>query len=141
MSLKIVVLKETRPHETRVAMVPAVADKLAKLGAEIHMESGAGNAVKLADRAFKNVAFSSDRIALAKSADILLAVQPPELEIVEAMKEGAILVSFVHAQFTVVVGLPEEEDTRVGRYPYNRERSAARAQPRRLAQAVPEFRE
>src|SRR5690606_1310135 len=28
---------------------------------------------------------------------ILLAVQPPELEIVEAMKEGAILVSFVHA--------------------------------------------
>ncbi len=97
MSLKIVVLKETRPHEKRVAMVPAVADKLSKLGAEIHMESGAGNAVKLADSAFKTVAFSSDRIALAGSADIVLSVQPPELDVIEAMREGSILVSFIYA--------------------------------------------
>ena len=31
MPVKIAVLKETRPHERRVALVPAVADKLAKL--------------------------------------------------------------------------------------------------------------
>ncbi len=51
MPVKIAVLKETRPNERRVALVPVVADKLAKLGAELHMQSGAGNAVKLADAA------------------------------------------------------------------------------------------
>jgi H+-translocating NAD(P) transhydrogenase subunit alpha len=96
-SLKIAVIKETRLHENRVAMVPAVADKLAKLGAELHMESGAGEAVKLADKAFKNVSFAADPLALVRDADIVLAVQPPDLKIVEAMKEGAILVSFIYA--------------------------------------------
>ena len=50
MPVKIAVLKENRPNERRVAMVPAVADKLIKLGAEIHMQTGAGDAVKLPDR-------------------------------------------------------------------------------------------
>jgi len=51
MPVKIAVLKETRAAERRVAMVPAVADKLAKLGAQIHLQAGAGAAVKLADAA------------------------------------------------------------------------------------------
>jgi H+-translocating NAD(P) transhydrogenase subunit alpha len=95
--LKIVVLKETRPNERRVAMVPAVADKLTKLGAELHMQAGAGEAVKLADSAFKNVTFSSDLTALVRDADVVLTVQPPEVSTVDAMKEGAILVSFIYA--------------------------------------------
>jgi len=95
--LKIAVLKETRPHERRVAMVPAVADKLMKLGAEIHIQSGAGDAVKLAAAAFKDVAFAADAIALVRDADVVLTVQPPDIAIVDAMKEGAILVSFVYA--------------------------------------------
>jgi H+-translocating NAD(P) transhydrogenase subunit alpha len=97
MSVKIAVLKETRPNERRVAMVPAVADKLIKLGAQIGMQSGAGDAVKLADAAFKNVSFENDARALVAEADIVLAVQPPDLEIVRAMKEGSILISFVYA--------------------------------------------
>lgn len=97
MPLKIAVLKETRPHERRVALVPAVADKLTKLGAEVHMESGAGTAVKLSDRAFKNVTIATDRIELVRDADIVLTVQPPDLEVIDAMREGAILVSFVYA--------------------------------------------
>lgn len=97
MSVKIAVLKETRPNERRVAMVPAVADKLAKLGAEIHMQSGAGDAVKLPDSAFKNVTFAANPQGLVSDADIVLAVQPPTAEVVGAMKEGAILLSFVYA--------------------------------------------
>ncbi len=97
MSVKIAVLKETRPNERRVAMVPAVADKLAKLGVEIHMQSGAGNAVKLPDSAFKNVTFAANPQGLVSDADIVLAVQPPTAEVVGAMKEGAILLSFVYA--------------------------------------------
>jgi H+-translocating NAD(P) transhydrogenase subunit alpha len=95
--LKIAVLKETRPNERRVALVPVVAEKLAKLGADIHMQSGAGDAVKLADAAYKNVTFSPDPIALVRDADVVLTVQPPEGSVIEAMKEGAILVSFIYA--------------------------------------------
>src|SRR3546814_20814904 len=43
MPVKIAVLKETRANERRVALVPAVADKLIKLGCEIHMQSEAGD--------------------------------------------------------------------------------------------------
>lgn len=97
MPVKIAVLKETRPHERRVALVPAVADKLTKLGAEIRMQSGAGDAVKLPDSAFRNVAFAADALQLVADADIVVSVQPPSLEVVRAMREGAILISFVYA--------------------------------------------
>lgn len=97
MAVKIAVLKETRAHERRVAMVPAVAEKLAKLGAEVHLQSGAGAAVKLADRAYKTAKFASDPLELVRDADVVLAVQPPDPAVVAAMREGAILISFVYA--------------------------------------------
>lgn len=97
MPVQIAVLKETRPHERRVAMVPAVADKLAKLGAEVHIQSGAGAAVKLADAAFKSAKFTSDAQALVRGADVVLSVQPPDDAIVNAMKPGAVLISFIYA--------------------------------------------
>jgi NAD(P) transhydrogenase subunit alpha len=97
MYVNVAVLKETQPHERRVALVPSVAPKLIKLGAKLHMEAGAGDAIKLADTAFKDVAIVADRIALVADADVVLAVQPPAAEIVGAMKEGAILISFIYA--------------------------------------------
>ncbi|HEY8540424.1 MAG TPA: NAD(P) transhydrogenase subunit alpha [Steroidobacteraceae bacterium] len=97
MSVKIAVLKETRPHERRVALVPAVADKLIKLGAQVAMQSGAGDAVMLPDSAYKNVAFTSDVRELVSEADIVLCVQAPPVEVASMMKEGAILVSFIYA--------------------------------------------
>jgi proton-translocating NAD(P)+ transhydrogenase subunit alpha len=96
MSLRVAVLKETRPGERRVAMVPAVVDKLVKLGAEVRMQSGAGEGVSLPDRAFRNVTFVADLQGLVGDADLVLAVQPPSLEAVRAMKEGAVLISFVY---------------------------------------------
>ena len=61
------------------------------------MQSGAGDAIKLTDAAFKDVAFIADRKALVSDADVVLAVQPPALEVIDAMKEGAILISFIYA--------------------------------------------
>ena len=97
MAVKIAVLKETRANEKRVALVPAVADKLVKLGAEISMQSGAGLNVKLADAAYKNVNFVANPQGMVSDADVVLSVQPPSADIVNAMKEGAILMSFVYA--------------------------------------------
>ena len=61
------------------------------------MQTGAGDAIKLTDAAFKDVAFIDDRKALVADADVVLAVQPPALEVVDAMKEGAILICFIYA--------------------------------------------
>jgi NAD(P) transhydrogenase subunit alpha len=97
MYVNIAVLKETQPHERRVALVPSVAARLVKLGAKLHMQSGAGDAVQLPDAAFTDVVFMEDRKELVAEADIVLAVQPPALEVISAMKGGAILVSFIYA--------------------------------------------
>lgn len=97
MYINVAVLTETRAHERRVALVPSVAQKLIKLGARLHMQPGAGAAIHLDDAAFENVALIADRAALVKDADVVLAVQPPALEVIGAMKEGAILVSFIYA--------------------------------------------
>lgn len=97
MYVNVAVLKETQPHERRVAMVPLVVPKLVKLGAKLHMQTGAGDAVKLADSAFQDVVFIPDRKKLVADADVVLAVQPPALDVVDAMKPGAILISFIYA--------------------------------------------
>jgi len=97
MYVNVAILKETLPHERRVALVPASAGKLIKLGAKLHMQSGAGDASNLPDAAFKDVVFMADRRTLVRDADVVLAVQPPALDVIDAMKAGAILVSFVYA--------------------------------------------
>ena len=97
MYVNVAVLKETHPHERRVALVPSVVAKLVKLGAKLHMQLGAGDAVSLVDAAFKDVSFMADRHALVGDADVVLAVQPPALDVINAMKEGAILISFIYA--------------------------------------------
>jgi NAD(P) transhydrogenase subunit alpha len=97
MYVNVAVLKETQAHEHRVALVPAAAGKLIKLGAKLHMQSGAAEASNLPDSAFSDVAFMDDRKALVRDADVVLAVQPPALDVIDAMKEGAILISFIYA--------------------------------------------
>jgi NAD(P) transhydrogenase subunit alpha len=47
MPVKIAVLKESRPNERRVAMVPAVADKLVKLGESMHGDLAFRHALKI----------------------------------------------------------------------------------------------
>lgn len=97
MYVNVAVLKETHPHERRVALVPSVVGKLTKLGAKLHMQPGAGDAARIVDAAFKDVSFTADRQALVSEANVVLAVQPPALDVINAMKEGAILISFIYA--------------------------------------------
>ncbi len=98
MYVNIAVLKETRPHERRVALVPAVVPRLTKLGGRLHMQCGAAATIHLPDSAYADVVFVEDRGQLVANADVVLAVQPPALEVVRAMKRGAILISFIYAE-------------------------------------------
>ncbi len=96
MYVNVAVLRETQAHERRVALVPSVVAKLVKLGARLHMQAGAGETIHLADAAFEQVVVMADRLAMVRDADVVLAVQPPALEVIDAMKEGAMLVCFVY---------------------------------------------
>jgi NAD(P) transhydrogenase subunit alpha len=96
MYVNLAVLKETQPHERRVALVPSVAAELIKLGAKIHMQTGAGVAAHLSDDMFKDVSFSEDRHKTLQHADVVLAVQPPSIAAVRAMKEKSVLISFIY---------------------------------------------
>ena len=98
MYVNVAVLKETQPHERRVALTPPGVAKLTKLGAKVHMQSGAGETVNLADSAYKDVAFIDDVTALVADADVVLAVQPPPNAVIDAMQPGAILICFVYAE-------------------------------------------
>ena len=97
MYVNVAVLRETRPHERRVALVPSVVPTLIKLGAKVHMQTGAGEGVSLTDFAYQDVEFLEDRIKLVADADLVLCVQPPELEVIRSMKVGAVLTSFIYA--------------------------------------------
>ena len=97
MYVNVAVLKETQPHERRVALVPSVIPKLVKLGARLHMQSGAADAIRIPGAAYDGVVFMDDRNALVAGADVVLAVQPPALAVIDAMKPGAILICFVYA--------------------------------------------
>lgn len=97
MYVNIAVLKETAPHERRVALVPSVTAGLVKLGGKLHMQTGAGDASSFPDEAYKDVTFIADHVALLADADVVLCVQPPALDVIDAMKEGAILSCFVYA--------------------------------------------
>jgi NAD(P) transhydrogenase subunit alpha len=96
MTIQIAILKETEAGEKRVAAVPMVATQLARLGASLIMERNAGYNATFADDAYQDVALAETPQALVVNADIVLAVQPPSVEVVRAMKPGALLISFIY---------------------------------------------
>jgi NAD(P) transhydrogenase subunit alpha len=98
MYINIAVLKEIEPNERRVAMSPSVAAKLIKLGGKLHMQKGAGDAIKLADSSYQDVVFFDSPVDMVRAADVVLGVQPPSLGTVRAMQDGAILICFVYAE-------------------------------------------
>jgi NAD(P) transhydrogenase subunit alpha len=98
MYVNLAVLRETLPDERRVALVPEITAELVKLGAKLHMETGAGIASSFPDSDYKDVVFMDDRAKLVATADVIMAVQPPSLELVDAMKAGSILICFVYAE-------------------------------------------
>jgi NAD(P) transhydrogenase subunit alpha len=95
--VKLAVVKESRPGEDRVAIVPEVASRLAKTGVEVVVESGAGVPARFTDDAYRQagatvVASAADALA---GASVVARVQPPTAEEVAALPQGASLISFL----------------------------------------------
>jgi H+-translocating NAD(P) transhydrogenase subunit alpha len=95
MPVQIGALKESAPGETRVSLTPEVAEKLAKEGAQVLIERGAGERARFPDGAYKNVRWADSAAAVLSSADVLLTVQPLTLEQIGQLKPGAVVIGFM----------------------------------------------
>jgi NAD(P) transhydrogenase subunit alpha len=89
--------KEVFPGEKRVATVPEVVPKLAKLGFRVIVQSGAGAAASIGDDAYAAAGATvvPDAASVWSGADIVFKVRAPNREEVQAMREGQVLVSFI----------------------------------------------
>jgi len=96
--MKVAVLKETRPDEFRVALVPMGVKALIKKGLEVSIQSGAGESASVSDADFKEAGatITSGVAETIAGAAIVLAVNPPAMDDLKGMAEGTILVSFLN---------------------------------------------
>jgi NAD(P) transhydrogenase subunit alpha len=106
-------LTERAPAETRVSLVPEIADKFAALGARVLLERGAGVSAQFPDALFKKVEWNERAEDILRAADVLLTVQPPTIAQVQTLKAGSVVVGFMqaHAQAELVRALKDRQIT------------------------------
>lgn len=102
--MKIAVLKERRPHETRVAASPETVSKFVGMGLEVVVESGAGEASSFTDEAYRKAGASvaSDAKSAAAGADVVIKIQRPMTgsegqDELASLSSGQALVSLMNA--------------------------------------------
>ncbi|MGE0178904.1 MAG: Re/Si-specific NAD(P)(+) transhydrogenase subunit alpha [Sphingomonas sp.] len=91
--MKIAVLKETASGERRVSATPETVKKYIGLGASVAVEAGAGESANIADDDYVAAgAALAPRGETLKDADIVLAVQGPEVAELEGARNGMLLI-------------------------------------------------
>ncbi len=113
MPVTIGALRETVPGETRVSVVPEVAEKLSLAGARVLLERGAGVSAQFPDALYKKTEWADSAAAVVAQADILLTVQPLSVAQIETLKPGTVVVGFMqaHARSSEVRALRERRIT------------------------------
>ena len=97
MALTIGIPRETADGETRVALIPDVAERLRQTteGGEVRVETGAGQGAYHADADYEAAGCTiEDREAVFK-ADVIAKVAPPSDEEVGALSEGQAYIGFL----------------------------------------------
>jgi NAD(P) transhydrogenase subunit alpha len=93
----IVVPKETHPGETRAALIPDHAKKLAALGATVRVESGLGIGAGHSDEEYRAAGAEvfDDLAAVMGGADLIVRLRKPTLDAVGSLREGAMHLSLL----------------------------------------------
>ena len=90
----VAIPKETAAGERRVALVPELVPRLRQAGFAVLVQSGAGSEAGFPDSSYIEKGARIESQVLDK-ADIVLKVQPPNLEEVGKMQTGATLIGFL----------------------------------------------
>ncbi len=97
MPITIGALRESAPQETRVSLVPEVAEKFAAAGARILLERGAGDRAQFGDALYRNVDWADSAAAVLAQSDVLLTVRPLSLEQIAQLKPGTVVAGYMQA--------------------------------------------
>jgi H+-translocating NAD(P) transhydrogenase subunit alpha len=89
--------REIHPGEKRVAATPQTILKLKKLGFDVALESGAGDAVNSSDAEYQEAGAGivSSAPELWSTSDVVIKVRPPEENEADLIREGGWLVGFI----------------------------------------------
>ncbi len=95
--MKISVLKEIRPNETRVAATPETVKKLVALGHTITIENGAGAVAGFIDSAYEDMGakIAKDAKASLAGTDIVFKVRNPDADEAKIIPEGACVIGLM----------------------------------------------
>jgi len=106
-------LRESAPRETRVSLVPEVADKLTQSGARVLIERGAGASAQFPDSLYRGVEWADSDAAVLGQSQVLLTVQPLSLAQIQALSPGAVVIGFLqpYARHAEVKALKERRIT------------------------------
>ena len=95
--MKIAVVKESEEGERRVAATPETVKKFIGLGAEVMVETGAGSGASIADSDYEAAGGGvGSRAEVLAGAAILLSVQGPDPDILDAAAPGARLAGILN---------------------------------------------
>ena len=93
--MKIGVVAESTPGETRVAATPATVGKLIDLGYEVVVESGAGEGAAFLDDGYTEAGASVVGTDEAWGCEVILKINAPTSEEIGRLSDGALLVSML----------------------------------------------
>ncbi len=93
--MRIAVLKESAPGETRVAATPDTVKKIVGLGHTVMIAAGAGVAASVPDQLYKDAGAEVSADGGIGSADLVVKVRRPTEAEIGAMKAGAGFVSLL----------------------------------------------
>ncbi len=96
MPLKIAVLRENAEGERRVALDPGVVERLVKMGCTVKVQSQAGARGGFPDHTYSVAEIVETAAQAIESADVVLKVTPPNSSEAPLLKNGVVLISFMH---------------------------------------------
>ncbi len=105
--MRLAVLKERRPAETRVAATPETVKKLMALGLTVAVEAGAGLTAGIPDAAYAEAGaeLAPDAAAALAGAGIVFKVRAPLEDELALIPRGALLVGQLNADAALVGAL------------------------------------
>ncbi|MFT6734497.1 MAG: NAD(P) transhydrogenase subunit alpha [Polaribacter sp.] len=91
---QIGIVKETLENESRVAASPSSVVQLIKLGFSVVIEEGVGVGASFSDEAYKSSGADVKSAKNVWQSDILFRVNPPTIEEIANIKNGATIIGF-----------------------------------------------
>ncbi|HEX6195280.1 MAG TPA: NAD(P) transhydrogenase subunit alpha [Jiangellaceae bacterium] len=92
--MNVAVIRESAPHERRVALVPEMVGRLTAAGVKVRVETNAGQAAGYADEAYTEAGAEVTDDPL-NEASVVLSVQPPAVARARELAANTVTISFL----------------------------------------------